>query len=623
MRAGRFASLIRGDEAHLCLLATTDLHMHLLPYDYAADRPADRPCLAQVAQAVARVRAEVPNVLLLDNGDFLQGSPMGDFFALDRGLGPDEVHPMIAAMNALGFDAGTLGNHEFNYGLDFLLRVLRDARFPVVSANLLARAGSTPAGDVPLVAPHALLRRELRTGDGSRYPITIGILGLAPPQTVQWEGAALVGRAEARDMVDAARHHVPILRADGADLVIALAHTGIGTDCPTAPGQENAARALARVPGIDALVLGHQHLVFPSRAFDGLDTVDGRAGTIGGKPAVMSGHYGRHLGVIDLRLAPQPGGGWALPEARARVLDLGRRPATAGPARSAGALGPGAARAHAETLDHIRQPIGRVAAPLHTFFVHLGATRALGLIAAAQRAWFAEQPAAAGVAHLPVISVAAPVRAGGRGGPAHYADIPAGALTHNDAHTLYPYPNKLAAVVMTGAELATWLEAVARHFNPVAPGARDVPLLPEDAPAYNFDMFDGLDYTFDLSASGRRLQALRHAGCPVTASDRFVVLTSAYRASGGGGLVPPLPRGRHMRHGPGYNRSALVHHLARGADPAEGAMRGGWRVTAAAGTSAVLDTSPRAAQFLHEIAIYRPEPLGETAEGFLRLRLNF
>lgn len=623
MKAGLFASLIRGDAAHLCLLATTDLHMNILPYDYDADRPADRPGLALVARAVAQMRAALPNVLLFDNGDFLQGSPMGDFFALDRGLGPNDVHPMIAAMNTLGFDAGTLGNHEFNYGLDFLLRALRDARFPIVCANLLAQAGPTPGDDVPLVAPYALVRRDLRTGDGGHRPITIGILGLAPPQTVQWEGAALAGRAVAREMVEAARHHVPQMRAEGADLVIALAHTGIGPACPALPGQENAARALAAVPGIDALVLGHQHLLFPSQAFEGIDAVDSRAGTIGGKPAVMSGHSGRHLGVIDLHLAPQQGKGWAVSSAQSRVLDLGEgATATPDPACAAmGAMRSTAARAHAETLAHIRKPIGKIDTPLHTFFVQIAAARALRLIAAAQRAWFAEQRIAADVAHLPVISVAAPVQAGGRGGPLHYADIPAGALTQNHAHALYPYPNKLAAVVITGAELSEWLEGVARHFNAVPPGGRDVPLLREDAPAYNFDMFDGLDYTFDVSAPHRRLQALRHAGQTVAPADRFVVLTNAYRASGGGGLVPALPRDRHLKHGHGYNRSALVRHLSRGVAGAPEA--GGWRVTAAVGSTAIFDTSPRAASYLHEIAAYRPETMGETPKGFLRLRLNF
>jgi len=627
----RFDTPLGADEAILRVLATTDLHMNILPYDYSGDRPANRPGLALVARAVARMRASAPNVLLVDNGDFLQGSPMGDFFGQERGLGAKDVHPMIAAMNAIGFDAGTLGNHEFNYGLDFLLRALRDARFPVVSANLLARAGACPSEDAPLFAPYALLRRNLRMGNGRRMPITLGVFGLAPPQTVDWEREALAGRVAARDMVEAAQYWVPKIRAAGADVVIALAHTGIeaarpGTDAAK-NGQENAARALARVPGIDAMVLGHVHMVFPSSQFGSTDEVDGRAGTIGGTPAVMSGHSGGHLGVIDLRLRHGGPEGWRVPGARARTLDLDARDDTRGqepPNRPTSALvRRSAAQAHAETLAHIRHPIGTAGTPVHSFFAMLGPTPAQTLVAEAQRAWFAQQPQAADFAHLPVLSIAAPFKAGGTAGPGNYSHVAPGPLTQNHAHDLYPYPNKMAALVMTGAELAHWLENVGQLYNALAPGQTGATLLPARAPAYNFDTIDGLDYCFDLSSPAQRLQGLSHAGRRVGPDDRFVVVTNTYRAAGGGGLFPALPDHRHIPVARDPSRHALVRHIARQGRIGPLQPQGGWRVTAAAGCSAQYDTSPDAVPYLPRIAAYHPEVLGTTAQGFLRLRLNF
>ena len=595
--------------------------MQILPYDYLDDRPANLPGLAHVARAVARLRAQSRNTLLLDNGDFLQGSPMADFFALDRGLGPDEVHPMIAAMNALGFDAGTLGNHEFNYGLDFLMRALRDAQFDLVSANLVAQIGPTPEEDTPLVRPYTLLHRDLCMGDCSTKSIVIGVIGLGPPQTVQWDSAALAGRVEARDMVEAARHWVPRMRAEGADLVIALAHTGIDAACPTGWMQENAARALAQITGIDALVLGHVHKVFPSLDFDGLDDVDLRQGTISGTPAVMSGHYGRRLGVIDLHLSHQDG--WTIARTHPRTLSLGRagrNPTGAGMPLPAGLRG--TATAHAETLAHIRQTVGQSDTPLHSFFAQLGPTPAQSLIAAAQRAWFVGQPEASAHAGIPVLSAVAPFKAGGQPGPGNFTDVAKGPLTRRHMHDLYPFPNKIAALIVTGAEIKAWLEAVAGLYRPVKTGVADAMLLSADSLAYNFDMIEGLEYSFDLSAE-QRLTGLAHGGRLIADADRFVVLTNSYRAAGGGGLCPILPACRHIALAQTLNRAALVQHIEQLGRVRATKSLGGWHLTAAPGSTALFDTAPAAAACLDDIAEYHPEVVGETDQGFLRLRLNF
>src|SRR6056297_1827805 len=164
-----FSVRAQANQAHLRLLETTDLHVHVFPYDYYADRPVDTVGLSRTASIIKGVRAESTNSLLLDNGDFLQGNPMGDYIAYERGMKEGDMHPVIAAMNTLGFDASTLGNHEFNYGLDFLMKSLAGADFPVVSANVVKEVGAEPTQDTTLIKPYVILDRQLTDGAGETH----------------------------------------------------------------------------------------------------------------------------------------------------------------------------------------------------------------------------------------------------------------------------------------------------------------------------------------------------------------------------------------------------------------------------------------------------------------------
>lgn len=283
----------------LRLLATTDLHGHLAGYDYFEDRPCIETGLARLASLIGTARAEAVNTLLLDNGDFLQGSPLVDYWARERGLSPGEVHPMIAAMNALCYDAVTVGNHEFNFGLDFTLRALDGAAFPVVSANAVQREGASPAEDETLFAPWVILERDLADAAGQARRLRIGVIGFLPPQTVLWDRALLSGLMSTRGIAEAARAHVPALRAAGADIVVALAHTGIAPEiAPDTPEHEieDAALPLAEVEGIDVIVCGHTHALFPAPGLPPAPGLDPMRGTLCGKPAVLPGRWGSHLG---------------------------------------------------------------------------------------------------------------------------------------------------------------------------------------------------------------------------------------------------------------------------------------------------------------------------------------
>ena len=296
-----FSARAQAGQAHLRLMETTDLHVHVFPYDYYSDKPVDTVGLSRTASIIKDIRAEATNSLLLDNGDFLQGNPMGDYIAYERGMKEGDEHPVITAMNTVGIEASTLGNHEFNYGLDFLMKSLAKAGYPVVCANIAKTKGATPTEDETLLPPYTILTRTITDGAGEAHPIKIGIIGFVPPQVMNWDRKHLEGNVEARDIVEAARAYVPEMIEKGTDVIIALSHSGIGS-ANESDMMENASVPLATVEGIDCIMTGHSHLVFPSSTYADFAAVDAEAGTIHGKPAAMAGFWGSHLGLIDLML---------------------------------------------------------------------------------------------------------------------------------------------------------------------------------------------------------------------------------------------------------------------------------------------------------------------------------
>lgn len=599
----------------LRLLATSDLHMQIAPWDYLTDRPAPRRGLAMTARLIDTARAEVANSLLLDNGDFLQGSPLGDWVARQ---GRGRRHPMVAAMNALRYDAGTLGNHEFSHGLPLLRAALAEAAFPVVSANILDADGQ---GICPATC---ILDRLLCDEDGRRHPIRIGVTGFAPPQTMLWESRSTAGQLRSRDILDAARDAIAALRAAGADVIVALAHTGIDPAPPVA-GMENAALPLAALDGIDALVLGHTHLTFPSAT-----QVPPAQGHLHGKPAVMPGFHGSHLGVIDLSLERHPQG-WRVTGHRAHLRSLADL-AKDTPAHRA--VLRAVAPTHRATRSWMASPLGHSNRPLHSHFSLIAPCDALRLVARAQARHVATRLQGTPHADLPLLSAVAPFKAGGRGGPGNYTDIPAGPLCLRHVADLYLHPNALVALRVTGAELADWLERAAALFHHVTPGGQDLPLIRDDMPSFDFDLIDGLRFAIDLSQparfdargtqihpSSRRIIGLTCHGRPVARRDSFILATNSHRAAGGGGFAGTgadrivLDTGIPVRE-------VLAAHVAAGG-ATETALTGfDWRFAPMPGTTVTFDTAPAALRHRDSLPAPHPEPLGPTPEGFLRFRLR-
>ena len=302
----------------LRILETSDLHTNALGYDYYQDKPTGEFGLEYTASLIRAARNEKPNTLLFDNGDLIQGNPLGDYAARVKPLADGQVHPLLAAMRPLGYTAWTLGNHEFNYGLDYLDRVLKASPFPAVNANVLNMDGTNR------FAPYIIHRQLVRDTRGRPYYVNVGVIGFTPPQILQWDKAHLEGKVQVADIVESARKFVPEMTARGADVIVALAHTGINQGTYT-PGQEQAGAELSKVDGIDAILTGHSHLEFPSATYKDVPGVNLAKGTIGGKAVTMPGFWGNNLGVIDLKLERQ-GDRWVVTDRTARILPrLARR----------------------------------------------------------------------------------------------------------------------------------------------------------------------------------------------------------------------------------------------------------------------------------------------------------
>ena len=629
-----YSARAAANQVHLRLMETTDLHVHVFPYDYYADRPVDTLGLSRTASIVDEIRAEATNAMLLDNGDLIQGNPMGDYIAYERGMSDGDMHPIIKAMNTLGYDATTIGNHEFNYGLDFLMKSMAGADFPVVLSNVALEQGAGPRDDKTLFKPYAILDKTVTDGAGNTHQIKVGVIGFTPPQIMNWDRKHLEGNVQVRDIVTTAQAWVPEMVEAGADIIIALSHSGIGSANHT-EGMENASVPLAAVDGIDAVMTGHSHLVFPSPDYDEFAAVDVAAGTIHGKPATMGGFWGSHLGLIDLMLE-MDGNQWRVVSSETSARPISKRNED----RSVTALvesdpevEASVQQEHEETLAYVRRAVGKTSAPLHSYFALVADDPSVQIVSQAQL-WYIEQMMqGTEYKHLPILSAAAPFKAGGRGGPDYYTDVPAGDVAIKNVADLYLYPNTIRAVKITGAQVKDWLERSAGMFNQVEAGATDAVLLNPDFPSYNFDVIDGVTYQIDLSQPMKydregevinpdtnRIVNLMFDGAPVDPAQEFVIATNNYRASGGGSF-PGADGSTIIFEGPDTNRDVIVRYIVEQGtiNPSADAN---WTFAPLDGATVLFDTGLAAEAYVDTVSGMEIEAAGDGPDGFARYRIT-
>jgi 2',3'-cyclic-nucleotide 2'-phosphodiesterase/3'-nucleotidase len=566
-----------GARAKVAILETTDVHSNVLSYDYYKLRPDDSLGYERTATLIRRARAEFPNTFLFDSGDTIQGSVLADYQALVKPVACDQELAIYQAMDAIGYDGGTAGNHEFNYGLGFLSQVTgtpmnvdggHDNRcagphFPLVLANVYsARDGK------PIFKPWTIVTRtiEAYTADGSKIevPLKVGIIGFTPPPIMDWDKQNLAGKVTVSGVVEAAQKYLPELKAQHPDLVVAILHGGLNT-APYTPQMENAGWYLAGVPGIDALLLGHSHTEFPGPRYAGMKDVDAHLGFVRNVPAVMGGFFGRDLGVIELVLNRKDGR-WVvdLDNTHSEVRPICKAKHDCVPADPA--IAPLVQQAHEAAVAYVNTPIGESTLRLSSYFADEGNMTALAPVNAAQADYVrSELPRShPELANVPVLSAAAAFRTG-FGGPGDYTDVAAGPLTLRSAADLYFYPNTLAAVKTDGAGLKAWLEKSAQRFNRIDPAKADEQaLINSRFTGYNFDQIQGgIHYVIDVSKPvGQRIAALTFHGKPVTPEQPFIIATNNYRASGGGHF-PGLDGSNIVLSAPDGTREILAKWIER------------------------------------------------------------
>jgi len=570
-----------GATAVLAVLETSDLHANVVGYDYY--KLAAEPSIGvdRTATLIKAARKEFTNTLLLDNGDTIQGTAFADYQALVKPPACNEVLGIYKIMNALGYEGGTVGNHEFNYGLPFLNRITgsqfqvkgvdKGARcagpaFPIVLANV-----SSLQTKAPLFAPYQIIDKKItaRGPDGKPVEtlVKVGIIGFTPPDIMAWDKRWLEGRVVTAGVRETAEKYIPEMRKKGAQLIVALSHGGLD-DAPDSPAMENANWHLAKVPGIDVMLMGHAHQLFPNADSTipqfNLPGVDKARGLVHGVPTVMPSQWGKHLGVVQLHLA-YDGKTWSVDKDKtvveARATQTGPKTFVEPDAEVAALV-----RAeHEATIAYVKTPVGRSAFRMTSYFADVGDPSALEVVNRAQAEYVSNyvKTNLPQYADVPVLSVSAPFKAGFPS-VADYTDVPAGDLALNNAADLYLFPNSLYAVKVDGAGLKAWLETAAQRFNTIDPAvAAPQELVNTRFPSFNFDTITSKDVSYEIDVTkkpGERIVNLTYLGKPVAPAQAFLVATNNYRASGGGGF-PGLDGSNVVIASPDNNRDILIAHI--------------------------------------------------------------
>lgn len=526
----------------LRILETSDLHSNMMDFDYYKDKPTEKFGLVRTASLINDARHEATNSVLVDNGDLIQGSPLGDYMAA-KGLKDGEIHPVYKAMNTLDYTVGNIGNHEFNYGLDYLKKAQAGAKFPYINANVVdAKTGK------PIWKPYLIAEKQVKDRDGKMHTLRIGYIGFVPPQIMTWDKSNLAGKVKVNDITETARRYVPQMKKEGADLIVAIPHSGLSS-LPYQVMAENSVYYLSQVPDINAIMFGHSHAVFPSKDFADIKGVDIDKGTLNGIPAVMPGQWGDHLGLVDLVINNDQGS-WKVEEATAQarpIYDLANKKSLAAEDAT---LVKVLKDDHKGTRDFVSQPIGKSNGNMYSYLALIQDDPTVQIVNNAQRAYVEHYiQGDPDLADIPVLSAAAPFKVGGRkNDPASYVEVEKGQLTFRNAADLYLYPNTLVVVKASGADVKEWLECSVGQYNQIdVNSSKPQELINWDGfRTYNFDIIDGVNYQVDVSQPARydgecalinpkseRIKGLTFNGKPIDPKAQFLIATNNYRAYGG------------------------------------------------------------------------------------------
>ncbi|PGX23897.1 bifunctional 2',3'-cyclic-nucleotide 2'-phosphodiesterase/3'-nucleotidase [Bacillus cereus] len=555
---------------NLRILETSDIHVNLMNYDYYQTKTDNKVGLVQTATLVNKAREEAKNSVLFDDGDALQGTPLGDYVANKikdpkNPVDPSYTHPLYRVMNLMKYDVISLGNHEFNYGLDYLNKVIEKTDFPVINSNVYKDDhDDKEENDENYFKPYHILKKEVVDEAGQKQIVKIGVMGFVPPQIMNWDKANLEGKVKAKDIVATARIMVKKMQDEGADIIVALAHSGVDkSEYKEANKMENASYHLAtQVPGVDAVLMGHSHTEVKD-VFNGV-------------PVVMPGVFGSNLGIIDMQLK-KVNGKWEVQKDQSKpqlrpIANSKGTPLVESDQKLVNEI----KDEHQATIDYVNTPVGETKAPINSYFSLVQDDPSVQIVTNAQK-WYVEQelkkPEYEKIKDIPVLSAGAPFKAGGRNGATYYTDIPAGTLAIKNVADLYVYPNTLYAVKVNGAQVKEWLEMSAGQFNQIDPTkTEEQPLVNIGYPTYNFDILDGLKYEIDVTqpakydkdgkvvnANANRIVNMTYEGKPVADNQEFIVATNNYRGSSK--TFPGVSEGEVIYQSQDETRQIIVKYM--------------------------------------------------------------
>lgn len=638
-----------GSSVKLRIMETTDIHTNLVPYDYYKDAVSATVGFARTANLIKAARAESKNTFLVDNGDLIQGTPLGTYKAVVDPIQDDEIHPVYKALNQLDYDAATLGNHEFNYGLDYLDQAIEGANFPYVTANVyIDDKDGNPDNDVNRYEPYKIIPKTVVDESGKEQTLNVGVIGFVPPQITQWDKTWLEGKVITKDIAATAEKFIPEMEEAGADIIIALAHTGFNGNSKANTDAEDAVLLLSKVPGIDAITFSHTHKVFPAADEKSLDAlfkdasgnvlagIDNAKGTINGVPAVQAGFGGSHLGIIDLTLE-QKEGEWVVTGSQSSTKAIYDSVAKQPLVDIDQAIVDAVKEEHEETIKYANNPIGTTTAPIHSYFALVQDDPSIQIVTNAQK-WYVENYIDQNLPQYkdtPILSVGAPFKAG-RNGVEEFTEIKAGPLAIKSAGDLYLYENTLKAIMVKGSVVKEWLEMTAGKFNQIDPNkTEEQPLLNPSFQVFNFDVIDGVTYQVDVTQpakynidgtianeSASRIINLQYNGKPVDPNQEFIVVTNNYRASGGGNF-PGVRGSQYIIDAPDENRQILMNYISSNKE-INPSIDNNWSIAPISGdVNVTFTSSPKAAEYAKATTNIRYlDKVDEKGFGIFSIDLN-
>ncbi|KMJ46110.1 bifunctional 2',3'-cyclic-nucleotide 2'-phosphodiesterase/3'-nucleotidase [Xenorhabdus khoisanae] len=554
----------------LRVMETSDIHSNLMDFDYFKDKSTEQFGLVRTANLIKAAKSEATNAILVDNGDLIQGSPLADYMAA-KGLKKGDVHPAHQLMNTMGYTVGNFGNHEFNFGLDYLKQAIAGAKFPYINANIMdAKTGKN------YFTPYIIVDTPVKDRDGKEHTIKVGYIGFVPPQISIWDKANLDGKVIVNDITETAKKFVPQMKKEGADLIIAIPHSGFSQE-PYKAMAENSVYYLSEVPGINAIMFGHAHGVFPSKEYAEVKGVDVANGTVNGIPAVMPGQWGDHLGVVDM-VINNDSGEWKVESAKAEARPIYDKTHKKALVDRDSKLASIIEKDHQGTRDFVGKFIGKASANMYSYLALIQSDPTVQIVNDAQvdytKRFIQGDPNLEGI---PVLAAAAPFKAGGRkNAPADFVEVEKGDLTFRNAADLYLYPNTLVVVKATGADVVEWLECSAGMFNQIDPtSTKPQELLNWDGfRTYNFDTITGVNYKIDLTQPAKydtdcqlinkganRIKNVTYQGKPIDPKATFLIATNNYR--GYGGKFAGTGEDHIAFASPDENRTILASYISR------------------------------------------------------------